>query len=70
MLLIGDSSHVTSEFYSVPTEITKYMIAKHGFSIVAVEADWPDTEHVDDRHRPGPGEGTVEATQTVEKEGR
>ncbi|KAH6963886.1 erythromycin esterase-domain-containing protein [Fusarium avenaceum] len=65
MLLIGDSSHVTSEFYSVPTEITKYMIAKHGFSIVAVEADWPDTEHVDDRHRPGPGEGTAEATQTI-----
>ncbi|KIL90830.1 hypothetical protein FAVG1_05525 [Fusarium avenaceum] len=70
MLLIGDSSHVKSELYSVSTEITKYMIAKHGFNIVAVEADWPDTEHVDryDRHRPGPGEGKAEATQTVEKE--
>lgn len=47
VLLIGDASHGTSEFYAARAEITKYMIQHHGFSIVAVEADWPDAEAVD-----------------------
>lgn len=47
VLLIGDASHGTSEFYAARAEITKYMIEHHGFSVVAVEADWPDAEAVD-----------------------
>jgi erythromycin esterase-like protein len=72
ILLIGDASHGTSEFYSVRAEITKYMIENHGFNIVAVEADWPDAEHVDRyvRNRPGPGQGAVEPIQMAEKEKR
>jgi erythromycin esterase-like protein len=72
VLLIGDASHGTSEFYSVRAEITKYMIENHGFNIVAIEADWPDAEHVDRyvRHRPGPGQGAVETIQMAEKEKR
>jgi erythromycin esterase-like protein len=72
VLLIGDASHGTSEFYSVRAEITKYMIKNHGFNIVAVEADWPDAENVDRyvRHRPGLGQGTAETIQMAEKEGR
>jgi erythromycin esterase-like protein len=60
VLLIGDASHGTSEFYRARAEITKYMIQYHGFNIVAVEADWPDAEAVDRYvwRRPGgrPGE--------------
>lgn len=72
VLLIGDASHGTSEFYTVRAEITKYMIENHGFNIVAVEADWPDAEHVDRyvRNRPGPGQGTAETLQMAEKENR
>ncbi|RSM20878.1 hypothetical protein CDV31_000249 [Fusarium ambrosium] len=72
VLLIGDASHGTSEFYSVRAEITKHMIEHHGFNIVAVEADWPDAEHVDRyvRRRPGPGQGTAETVQMAKKEGR
>ncbi|KAF4443843.1 hypothetical protein F53441_11302 [Fusarium austroafricanum] len=72
VLLIGDASHGTSEFYSVRAEITKYMMQNHGFNIVAAEADWPDAEHVDRyvRHRPGPGQGTSETIQMAKKEGR
>lgn len=47
ILLVGDASHGTSEFYAARAEITKYMIEHHGFNIVAVEADWPDAEAVD-----------------------
>ncbi|EXM15666.1 hypothetical protein RAB80_017626 [Fusarium oxysporum f. sp. vasinfectum] len=72
VLLIGDASHGTSEFYSVRAELTKYMIVNHGFNIVAVEADWPDAEDVDRyaRRRPGPGQGTAETLQMANKEGR
>ncbi|KAI1135638.1 erythromycin esterase-domain-containing protein [Hypoxylon sp. FL0543] len=47
VLLIGDGSHGTSEFYTARAEITKYAIEKHGFNIVATEADWPDAESID-----------------------
>lgn len=54
ILLIGDGSHGTSEFYRARAEITKYMIENHGYNIVATEADWPDAEAIDRyvRHRP------------------
>jgi erythromycin esterase-like protein len=40
-VLLGESSHGTSEFYSIRSEITKKLIEHHGFSFVAVEGDWP-----------------------------
>ncbi|PGH17366.1 hypothetical protein AJ79_01250 [Helicocarpus griseus UAMH5409] len=55
VVLLGDGSHGTSEFYQARAEITKYLIEQHGFDTVAVEADWPDAESVDRyvRQRPG-----------------
>ncbi|KAK9322178.1 putative erythromycin esterase [Lipomyces orientalis] len=47
VVLIGDASHGTSEFYRARAAITKRLIEKHGFTIVAVEADWPDARAVD-----------------------
>jgi erythromycin esterase-like protein len=54
--LLGDGSHGTSEFYSARAEITKRLIERHGYTMVAVEADWPDAEAIDRyvRLRPGP----------------
>lgn len=46
-LQIGDASHGTSEFYEARAEITKRLVEKHGFNIVAVEADWPDARSID-----------------------
>lgn len=59
VLLLGDGSHGTSEFYSARAEITKRLISQHGYTMVAVEADWPDAEAVDRyvRQRPGPKAG-------------
>ena len=42
VVLLGEASHGTSEFYRARAAITKRLIERHGFSIVAVEADWPD----------------------------
>src|SRR5438105_10512955 len=45
-VLIGEASHGTHEFYALRAELTKRLIADHGFSAVAVEADWPDADRV------------------------
>src|SRR5215212_1971004 len=54
VLLLGEATHGTSEFYRARAAITRRLIERHGFTIVAVEADWPDAAAVDRyvRHRP------------------
>src|SRR3954464_5622323 len=54
VVLLGEASHGTSEFYRVRAAISRRLIEHHGFTIVAVEADWPDAATIDRhvRHRP------------------
>ena len=54
VVLLGEASHGTSEFYRARAAITRRLIDEHGFNIVAVEADWPDAATIDRyvRHRP------------------
>ncbi len=47
LILLGEASHGTSEFYKARAAITRRLIVKHGFNIVAVEADWPDAARID-----------------------
>src|SRR5438309_799958 len=42
LVLVGEASHGTHEFYRIRAELTKALILKKGFNAVAVEADWPD----------------------------
>ena len=53
VVLLGEASHGTSEFYRARAAISKRLIESHGFNIVAVEADWPDAATLDRfvRHR-------------------
>jgi len=53
VVLLGEATHGTSEFYRARAAITKRLIEHHGFNIVAVEADWPDAARIDAyvRHR-------------------
>jgi erythromycin esterase-like protein/predicted phosphoribosyltransferase len=46
IVLIGESSHGTHEFYEARAEITKWLIEQKGFNAVAAEADWPDAYRV------------------------
>ena len=46
IVLIGESSHGTHEFYEARAEITKWLIEQKGFCAVAAEADWPDANRV------------------------
>ncbi|MDB5698514.1 MAG: protein-L-isoaspartate(D-aspartate) O-methyltransferase [Alphaproteobacteria bacterium] len=54
VVLLGEASHGTSEFYLARAAISRRLIERHGFNIVAVEADWPDAASIDRyvRHRP------------------
>src|SRR5262249_50534738 len=54
VVLLGEASHGTSEFYRARAAITRRLIERHGFSFVAVEADWPDALTIDRyvRHLP------------------
>jgi erythromycin esterase-like protein/predicted phosphoribosyltransferase/predicted alpha/beta-hydrolase family hydrolase len=51
VVLLGEASHGTSEFYRARAAITRRLVEKHGFNIVAVEADWPDAAVLDRRAR-------------------
>src|SRR5437868_15293468 len=47
LVLLGEASHGTHEFYARRAELTKRLIRDHGFQAVAAEADWPDAHRVD-----------------------
>lgn len=46
VVLLGEASHGTSEFYLSRQEITKALIEKKGFNFVCAEADWSDAEQI------------------------
>ncbi len=62
VVLLGESSHGTSEFYRARAAITRRLVEHHGFTIIALEADWPDAATLDRivRHR-GSREGEEQA---------
>jgi len=53
VVLLGEATHGTSEFYRARAAISRALVERHGFNIVAVEADWPDAARIDRfvRHR-------------------
>lgn len=58
IVLLGEASHGTHEFYRARAEITQRLIEEKDFTALAVEADWPDAYRLnryirglsDDRH--------------------
>lgn len=46
IVLLGEASHGTAEFYEMRARITKELIEKKGFTVIAAEADWPDAAHI------------------------
>ncbi len=46
LVLLGEASHGTAEFYEMRAKITQDLIETKGFNIVAVEADWPDAAQI------------------------
>jgi protein-L-isoaspartate(D-aspartate) O-methyltransferase len=47
VVCLGEASHGTAEFYEMRARITRELVEKRGFTVVAVEADWPDAQRID-----------------------
>ncbi|GLW28505.1 erythromycin esterase family protein [Actinoplanes regularis] len=56
VVMIGEATHGTHEFYAWRSVLTQRLIEERGYSFVAVEGDWPDCERVDRAVRAEPGE--------------
>ena len=46
LVLLGEATHGTQEFYRLRADISKRLIVDKGFDAIAVEADWPDALRV------------------------
>jgi erythromycin esterase-like protein len=62
IVLLGEASHGTSEFYTVRAELSKRLIQQKGFQFIAVEGDWPSCYSVNQYIK-----GTVGAAETAEQ---
>ena len=47
VVLLGEATHGTSQFYEMRDQITRALIEKKGFSFVSIEGDWPDVARID-----------------------
>jgi protein-L-isoaspartate(D-aspartate) O-methyltransferase len=47
VVLLGEATHGTSEFYRMRERISQDLITHKGFRIVAIEGDWPDVARLD-----------------------
>jgi protein-L-isoaspartate(D-aspartate) O-methyltransferase len=47
VVLLGEATHGTSEFYRMRERISRELIERRGFSFIAIEGDWPDAARVD-----------------------
>ena len=59
VVLIGESSHGTHDFYQARADITRWLIQDKDFCAVAVEGDWPDAYRVN-RFVRGIGDATAD----------
>ena len=47
IVLLGEASHGTFEFYRMRERISQELITRKGFRFVAIEGDWPDVARLD-----------------------
>lgn len=47
VVLLGEASHGTDEFYRMRERISRELITKKGFNFIAIEGDWPDASRID-----------------------
>jgi erythromycin esterase-like protein len=58
IVLLGEATHGSHEFYRARARISERLIRERGFSAIAVEADWPDAYEVN-RYVRGIGAATA-----------
>ncbi|MBU6367532.1 MAG: erythromycin esterase family protein [Gemmatimonadetes bacterium] len=64
VVCLGEATHGTHEFYALRQELTRRLIAEHGFGAVAAEADWSAAHRVH-RYVMGEGDGDRDAVEAL-----
>jgi erythromycin esterase len=64
VVMLGEASHGTYDYYRLREQLTRRLIAEHGFSFVAVEGDWPDCDRVH-RSVTGAPDGAADPQQAL-----
>lgn len=63
IVLLGEATHGTEEFYRERATITMRLITERGFNAVAIEGDWPDAYRINEYVK---GEREMSAKQALE----
>ncbi|MBO4210709.1 erythromycin esterase family protein, partial [Micromonospora echinofusca] len=66
VVMLGEASHGTHDYYRIREQLTRRLIAERGFSFVAVEGDWPDCERVN-RSVTGAPRGAADPQAALER---
>ena len=69
LVLMGEASHGTSEFYTKRAFLSKHLVSEKGFKYIAVEADWSSFSRINEfvKHKPGAAETLEEAMGAIER---
>jgi len=69
LILLGEASHGTREFYTWRDRLSRRLLRERGFSFIAIEGDWVTLLPLDRyvRHRPGAPASAREALLQVER---
>jgi erythromycin esterase-like protein len=59
IVMLGEASHGTHEFYTWRTFISQKLIVEKEFNLIAVEGDWPDCYRLNRYIKNYPGAGTL-----------
>lgn len=69
IVLLGEASHGTHEFYQWRSLITQRLIAERGFTLMAVEGEWADSYRVH-QFIQGPAQDSIQAVQLLRQYNR
>lgn len=67
IVMLGECTHGTEEFYRLRRSISERLIREHGFNFVAVEGDWPDFQKLNNYIRYGNRESARKILAQVER---
>jgi erythromycin esterase len=56
VVALGEATHGTREFFQMKHRLLEYLVSELGFTVFAIEANWPESEAVDEYVRTGRGD--------------
>lgn len=65
VVMLGEATHGTHEFYDWRRIISQELIANHGFNFIAVEGDWPPCQSLNEYISHGSPQGTAREALTA-----